>query len=88
MPDNQRVSQAFQRAGGVHQRADGGLMVGIGSRGGNPHLPQLPRFGMNVAKRGFNVPGMFNFKWLRVAEMAHPTTGARFIGRSAFSDMT
>jgi hypothetical protein len=31
------------------------LMVGIGSRGGNPHggtLPQRPRFGMNVAQEG------------------------------------
>jgi hypothetical protein len=40
-----------------------------------------------LRKRGFNVPGMFNFKWLRVAEMAHATTGARLIGRSVFSDM-
>jgi hypothetical protein len=39
-------------------------------------------------KRGFNVLGMFNFKWLRVAEMAHTTTDARLIGRSVFSDMT
>jgi hypothetical protein len=37
---------------------------------------------------GFNVPGMFNFKWLRVAEMAHATTIARLIGRLVFSDMT
>jgi len=40
-----------------------------------------------LQKRGFNVRGMFNFKWLRVAEMAHSTTGARLIGRSVFSDM-
>jgi hypothetical protein len=65
-------------------------MVGIGSRGGNPHRrtrPQLPRFGMNVAQAGFNVPGTFNFKWLLVAEMAHATTVARLIGRLVFSDM-
>ena len=35
-----------------------------------------------------NVPGMFNFKWLRVAEMAHATTVARLIGRLVFSDTT
>jgi hypothetical protein len=31
--------------------------------------------------------GLFNFKWLRVAEMAHATTGARLLGRSVFSDI-
>jgi hypothetical protein len=39
----------------VHQRVIGGLMDGIGWRGGNPDRrtpPQLPRFGMNVAKEG------------------------------------
>ena len=38
---------------GIHQRAVGELMGGTGSRGGKPHgrmLPQLLRFGMNVAK--------------------------------------
>jgi hypothetical protein len=40
-------------------------MNGIWSRGGNPHrrtLPQLSRFGTNVAKEGFNVRGVCNFK--------------------------
>jgi hypothetical protein len=32
----------------------------------------------------FNLPGSCNFKWLRVAETAHPTTIARLIGRSVF----
>src|SRR6266478_267837 len=39
-----------------HQRAVGELMGGIGSRGGKPHgrmLPQLSRFGVNVAKEYF-----------------------------------
>jgi hypothetical protein len=38
-----------------HQWAVGGLMDGTGSRDGNPHcrrLPQLSRFGMNVAQEG------------------------------------
>ena len=40
----------------LRQRAVGGLMGGIGSRGGKPHgrmLPQLSRFGVNVAKEYF-----------------------------------
>jgi hypothetical protein len=48
-----RVQWTSRRAYGIHQRAVGGLMGGIGSRGGKPHgrmLPQLSRFGMNVAK--------------------------------------
>jgi hypothetical protein len=72
----------------------GGLMDGIGSRGGTSHrrtLPQLSRFGTDVAqelhKRGINVLGVCNFKQLGVAEMAHPTTVARLICRSMFSDM-
>jgi hypothetical protein len=32
----------------------------------------------------FNVLGSCNFKWLRMAETAHPTTIARLIGRSVF----
>jgi hypothetical protein len=40
-----------------------------------------------LLKRGFNVLGICNFKWLRVAEIAHPTTIARLIGRSVFSGM-
>jgi len=50
-----RVQWASRWARGVHQRAGGGLMGGIGSRGGNPPgrtLPQLLRFGMNVAQEG------------------------------------
>ena len=35
----------------------------------------------------FNVLGSCNFKWLRVAETAHPTTIARLIGRSVFGGM-
>ena len=38
-------------------------------------------------KRIFNVLGSCNFKWLRVAETAHPTTIARLIGRSVFGGM-
>jgi len=60
-----RVQWASRRARGVHQRAVGGLMNGIGSRRGRPHgrmLPQLSRFGVNIAKRGFNVLGMCIFK--------------------------
>ena len=40
-----------------------------------------------LPKRGFNVLGICNFKQLRVAEIAHPTTIARLIGRSVFSGM-
>jgi hypothetical protein len=61
----------------VHERAVGGLTDGTGSRSGNPHrrtLPQLLRFGTNVAQKGFNVLGICNFKELRVAEIAHLTT--------------
>src|SRR5215470_1926485 len=50
-----RVQQASRRARGVHQWAVGGLMDGIGSKGGNSHRrtpPQLPRLGMNVAQEG------------------------------------
>jgi hypothetical protein len=50
-------------------------------------LPQLPRFGMMLQKSIFNVFGSCNFKWLRVAETAHPTTIARLIGRSVFGRM-
>ncbi len=42
-----------------------GAVDGIGSGGGHPHsrtLPQLSRFGMNVAQEGNNVLGMCNFK--------------------------
>jgi hypothetical protein len=35
----------------------------------------------------FNVFGSCNFKWLRMAETAHPTTIARLIGRSVFGGM-
>jgi hypothetical protein len=35
----------------------------------------------------FNLFGLCNFKWLRVAETAHPTTIARLIGRSVFGGM-
>jgi hypothetical protein len=34
-----------------------------------------------------NLLGSCNFKWLRVAETAHPTTIARLIGRSVFGGM-
>ena len=50
-------------------------------------LPQPPRFGMSVAQGTFNVRDMCNFKQLGVAEIAHPTTTARLIGRSMSSDM-
>jgi hypothetical protein len=40
-----------------------------------------------LLKRGFNVLGMYDFKYLRVAEIAHPTTIARLIRRAAFSGM-
>src|SRR5580700_11434196 len=40
-----------------------------------------------LQKRIFNVLGSCNFKWLRVAETAHPTTIARLIGRSVFGGM-
>jgi hypothetical protein len=33
-----------------------------------------------MQKRGFNVVGPCDFKQLRVAEIAHPTTVARLIG--------
>ena len=85
-----RVQWTSRRAYGIHQRSVGELMGGIGSRGGKPHgrmLPQLSRFGMNVAKQYFNLLGSCNFKWLRVAETAHPTTIARLIGRSVFGGM-
>jgi hypothetical protein len=46
--------------------AVGGLMDRIGSRGGNPDrrtLPQLSRFGMNVAQGwGFNLSGICDFR--------------------------
>jgi hypothetical protein len=48
-----RVQWTSRRAYGIRQRAVGGLMGGIGSRGGKPHgrmLPQLSRSGMNVAQ--------------------------------------
>src|SRR5580704_14077539 len=37
-----------------------------------------------LLKSTSNVLGSCNFKWLRVAETAHPTTIARLIGRSVF----
>jgi hypothetical protein len=40
-----------------------------------------------LRKSIFNVLGSSNFKWLRVAETAHPTTIARLIGRSVFGGM-
>src|SRR5258708_33684563 len=40
-----------------------------------------------LLKSTFNLPGSCNFKWLRVAETAHPTTIARLIGRSVFGGM-
>ena len=46
------------------------------------NLSVLARLLLN---RGFNLLGMCNFRYLRVAEIAHPTTIARLIGRSAFS---
>jgi hypothetical protein len=51
-----RVQWTSRRAYGIHQWSVGELMGGIGSRGGKPHgrmLPQLWRFGMNVAKKYF-----------------------------------
>ncbi len=51
-----RVQWTSRRAYGIHQRAVGELMGDIGSRGGKPHgrmLPQLSRFGVNVAKEYF-----------------------------------
>jgi hypothetical protein len=46
--------------------AVGGLMDGIGSRGGNPDCGtplQLSRFGTNVAQEwGFNLSGVCDFK--------------------------
>ena len=39
------------------------------------------------SEEAFNVLGSCNFKWLRVAETAHPTTIARLIGRSVFGGM-
>src|SRR5712672_3199404 len=51
-----RVQWTSRRAYGIHQRAVGELMGGIGSKGGKPHgrmLPQLSRFGVNVAKEYF-----------------------------------
>ena len=73
-------------------RSVGGLMGGIGLRGGKPHgrmLPQLSRFGMNVAMEGVHLIFLARVisKWLRVAETAHPTTIARLIGRSVFGGM-
>src|SRR5258705_12318756 len=40
-----------------------------------------------LLKSTFNLLGSCNFKWLRVAETAHPTTIARLIGRSVFGGM-
>ena len=40
-----------------------------------------------LLKSTFNLLGSCNFKWLRVAEIAHPTTIARLIGRSVFGGM-
>src|SRR5258707_15139070 len=40
-----------------------------------------------LQKSTFNLLGSCNFKWLRVAEIAHPTTIARLIGRSVFGGM-
>src|SRR6267154_3654448 len=40
-----------------------------------------------LQKSTFNLLGSCNFKWLRVAETAHPTTIARLIGRSVFGGM-
>src|SRR5713226_6055144 len=40
-----------------------------------------------LQKCTFNLLGSCNFKWLRVAETAHPTTIARLIGRSVFGGM-
>jgi hypothetical protein len=40
-----------------------------------------------LLKSTSNVLGSCNFKWLRVAETAHPTTIARLIGRSVFGGM-
>src|SRR5258707_12348218 len=51
-----RVQWTSRRAYGIHQRAVGELMGGIGSKGGKPHgrmFPQLSRFGVNVAKKYF-----------------------------------
>jgi len=51
-----RVQWTSRRAYGIHQWSVGELMGGVGSRGGKPHgrmLPQLWRFGMNVAKKYF-----------------------------------
>jgi hypothetical protein len=45
-------------------------MGGIGLRGGKPHRRMLP---------SFNFLGSCNFKWLRVAETAHPTTIALLV---------
>src|SRR5260370_15791467 len=40
-----------------------------------------------LQKSTYNLLGSCNFKWLRVAETAHPTTIARLIGRSVFGGM-
>src|SRR5258708_37013441 len=40
-----------------------------------------------LQKSTFNLLGSCNFKWLRVAETAHPTNIARLIGRSVFGGM-
>src|SRR5260221_4216492 len=40
-----------------------------------------------LQKSTFNLLGSCNFKWLRVAETAHPTTITRLIGRSVFGGM-
>src|SRR5882762_8702212 len=40
-----------------------------------------------LQKSTLNLLGSCNFKWLRVAETAHPTTIARLIGRSVFGGM-
>jgi hypothetical protein len=73
----------------MHQQMVGG--PGMGSKGGKPHgrtLAQLLRLGMKAAPEGiYNVFAMCNFKWLRVAEMAHSATFARLIVRSAVCDI-
>ena len=55
-----------RRLAGCINGTIGKLMDRIGSRGGNPDrrtLPQLLRFGMNVAKEwGFHLSGLCDFK--------------------------
>jgi hypothetical protein len=92
------VQWTSRRAYGIRQRAVGGLMGGIGSRGGKPHgrmLPQLSHFGMNVAKEYFSHcaidrsicvrwHGVYQFLARRNIQGTFKQTGLRYSSRQLY----